>query len=87
MTTTVTPTVAVSINSTTLNLAYNTATVTFTFSEAPTDFSLNDVTSAEAPPFHASGHGLRGGVCSRTDQTTLSSAWARAQNSTECIAA
>ena len=68
MTTTVTPTVAVSINSTTLNLAYNTATVTFTFSEAPTDFSLNDVTSAEAPPFHASGHGLRGGVCSRTDQ-------------------
>ena len=51
MTTTVTPTVAVSINSTTLNLAYNTATVTFTFSEAPTDFSLNELPPPRRPHF------------------------------------
>ena len=43
---TVTPTVAVSINSTDVNLAHNTATVTFTFSEAPTSFGLSDVTLA-----------------------------------------
>ena len=41
---TVTPTVAVAINSTDVNLAHNTATVTFTFSEAPTSFGLSDVT-------------------------------------------
>ena len=39
-----TPTVAVAINSTDVNLAHNTATVTFTFSEAPTSFGLSDVT-------------------------------------------
>jgi hypothetical protein len=42
---TVTPTVAVSINSTTLNLAHNTATVTFTFSEAPVSFVLSDTSA------------------------------------------
>ena len=36
---TVTPTAAVSINSSDVNLAANTATVTFNFSEAPTDFT------------------------------------------------
>jgi hypothetical protein len=41
---TVTPTVAVSINST-LNLAHNTATVTFTFSEAPVSFVLSDTSA------------------------------------------
>jgi VCBS repeat-containing protein len=39
---TITPTVAVSINSSDVNLAHNTATVTFTFSEAPTSFALSD---------------------------------------------
>ena len=52
------PTVAVSIDNTTLNLAHNTATVTFTFSEAPTDFSLNDVTSADGSLSNLSGSGM-----------------------------
>jgi ribosomal protein L6P/L9E len=39
---TVTPTVAVSIDNTDVNVAHNTGTVTFTFSEAPTSFTLAD---------------------------------------------
>jgi len=42
---TVTPTVSVGVNNTVLTLARDTATVTFTFSEAPTAFSLSDVTA------------------------------------------
>jgi hypothetical protein len=42
---TVAPTVAVTTNSNDVNLAHGTSTVTFTFSEAPTDFSLSDVTA------------------------------------------
>ena len=42
---TVTPTVAVSINNTDVNLANNTATVTFAFSEAPTSFALADTSA------------------------------------------
>src|SRR5436853_7905956 len=34
------PTASVSVNSTDVNLAHITATVTFSFSEAPTDFTL-----------------------------------------------
>src|SRR5260370_30995479 len=37
---TVTPTAAVTVASSDVNLAANTALVTFTFSEAPTDFTL-----------------------------------------------
>ena len=42
---TVTPTVSVGVSSTDVNIAHNTATVTFAFSEAPTAFSLSDVTT------------------------------------------
>ena len=42
---TVTPMVTVSINSTSLSLAHNTATVTFTFSEAPVSFVLADTSA------------------------------------------
>jgi ribosomal protein L6P/L9E len=42
---TVMPTVAVSINSTTLNLVHNTAIVTFTFSEVPVSFVLADTSA------------------------------------------
>ncbi len=42
---TVTPTASVSVSSSDVNVAAGTATVTFTFSEAPTDFSLNNVTA------------------------------------------
>ena len=42
---TVTPTVSVGVSSTDVNIAHNTATATFTFSEAPTAFSLSDVTA------------------------------------------
>ena len=42
---TVTPTVSVGVSSKDLTLAHRTATVTFTFSEAPTAFSLSDVTT------------------------------------------
>ncbi len=42
---TVTPTVSVGLSSKNLTLAHRTATVTFTFSEAPTAFSLSDVTT------------------------------------------
>ena len=42
---TVTPTVSVGVSSTDVNIAHNTATVTFAFSEAPTAFSLSDVTA------------------------------------------
>ena len=42
---TVTPTVAVSINSTDVNVANDTATVTFAFSEAPTAFALADTSA------------------------------------------
>jgi hypothetical protein len=41
----VTPTVAVSINSTDVNLAHSTATVSFAFSEAPTAFTLADTSA------------------------------------------
>ena len=42
---TVTPTVSVGLSSKDVTLAHDTATVTFTFSEAPTAFSLSDVTA------------------------------------------
>src|SRR6185437_5070873 len=42
---TVTPTVAVTTNNSDVNVANGTATITFTFSEAPTDFSLSHVTA------------------------------------------
>jgi probable HAF family extracellular repeat protein/ELWxxDGT repeat protein len=54
---TVTPTVAVSINNTDINVANPTALVTFTFSKAPTDFSLNDVTSTDGSLSNLSGSG------------------------------
>ena len=42
---TITPTVVVSINNTEVNLAHNTATVTFNFSEAPASFVLADTSA------------------------------------------
>ena len=42
---TVTPTVAVSIDNTDVNVAHNTGTVTFAFSEAPTSFALADTSA------------------------------------------
>ena len=54
---TVTPTVAVAINSTDVNLAHNTATVTFTFSEAPTDFSLAHTSAVGGTLGNLSGSG------------------------------
>ena len=42
---TVTPTVSVGLSSKDVNIAHNTATVTFAFSEAPIAFSLSDVTT------------------------------------------
>jgi hypothetical protein len=42
---TLTPTVAVAINNTDVNVANNTGTVTFTFSEAPTAFNLSDTSA------------------------------------------
>ena len=42
---TVAPTVGVTIDNPSLNLAHNTATVTFAFSEAPTGFTLADTTA------------------------------------------
>jgi Bacterial Ig-like domain len=51
------PTVAVSIDSSDVNVANPTALVTFTFSEPPTDFSLNDVTSADGSLSNLSGSG------------------------------
>ena len=51
------PTVAVSIDNTDINIANPTAPVTFTFSEAPTDFSLNDVTSTDGTLSNLSGSG------------------------------
>jgi hypothetical protein len=42
---TVTPTVAVAINSSNVTLAHNTATVTFAFSEAPVSFVLGDTSA------------------------------------------
>jgi hypothetical protein len=42
---TVTPTVSVGLSSKDLTLAHRTATVAFTFSEAPTAFSLSDATA------------------------------------------
>ena len=42
---TVTPTVAVSIDNTFINQAHTTGTVTFTFSEAPTAFTLADTSA------------------------------------------
>jgi hypothetical protein len=54
---TVTPTVSVAINSSDVNLAHNTATVTFTFSEAPTDFSLPHTSAVGSPLSNLSGSG------------------------------
>ena len=54
---TVAPTVTVSIDNTHINVAHSTATVTFTFSESPTDFTLNDVTSADGSLSNLSGSG------------------------------
>ena len=42
---TVTPTVAVSIDNTDVNVANGTGTVTFAFSEAPTAFALTDTSA------------------------------------------
>jgi hypothetical protein len=42
---TATPTVAVSIDRSDINLAHNSGTVTFTFSEAPTDFTAANITA------------------------------------------
>ena len=52
-----TPTVSVSIDNTDVNVAHNTGTVSFTFSTAPTDFSLNDVTSPDGTLSNLSGSG------------------------------
>jgi hypothetical protein len=41
----VTPTVAVSIDNTDVNLAHSTGTVTFEFSKAPTSFALADTSA------------------------------------------
>ena len=54
---TVTPTVMVSIDNTDVNVANSTATVTFTFSKSPTDFTLNDVTSADGSLSNLRGSG------------------------------
>ena len=54
---TVRPTVTVSIDNTDVNVARPTALVTFTFSKPPTDFSLNDVTSADGSLSNLSGSG------------------------------
>ena len=54
---TVTPTVAVAINNTDVNLAHNTGTVTFTFSEAPTAFILADTTATGGTLSNLSGSG------------------------------
>ena len=54
---TVTPTVAVAINNTDVNLADNTATVTFTFSEAPTAFTLADTTATGGTLSNLTGSG------------------------------
>jgi len=51
------PTVAVSIDNTVVNVANPTGLVTFTFSKPPTDFSLNDVTSADGSLSNLSGSG------------------------------
>jgi hypothetical protein len=51
------PTVAVSIDNTDVNVANPTGLVTFTFSKPPTDFSLNDVTSADGSLSNLSGSG------------------------------
>jgi probable HAF family extracellular repeat protein len=54
---TVTPTVAVSIDNTAVNVANPTGLVTFTFNKAPTDFSLNDVTATDGSLSSFSGSG------------------------------
>ena len=51
------PTVTVSIDNTHINVANPTATVTFTFSKSPMDFSLNDVTSTDGSLSNLSGSG------------------------------
>jgi len=51
------PGVVVSINNTDVNVANPTGLVTFTFSKPPTDFSLNDVTSADGSLSNLSGSG------------------------------
>ncbi len=54
---TVVPTVAVAVNSTDVNIANPTATVTFTFNKAPADFSLADVTATDGTLSNLSGSG------------------------------
>jgi Bacterial Ig-like domain len=53
----VTPTAAVSINNTDVNVANGTGTVTFTFSEAPTDFSLAHTSAVGGTLGNLSGSG------------------------------
>jgi hypothetical protein len=54
---TLTPTVAVSISNTDVNVANDTGTVTFTFSQAPVDFALTDVTAPDGTLSNLSGSG------------------------------
>ena len=51
------PTVAVSISNTDVNVAHDTGTVTFTFSQAPVDFALTDVTAPDGTLSHLIGSG------------------------------
>ena len=53
----VAPTVAISIDHTDVNLAASSATITFTFTQAPTDFSLGDVTASGGSLGNLSGSG------------------------------
>ncbi|MCW2284563.1 parallel beta-helix repeat protein [Rhodoblastus acidophilus] len=54
----ITPTVTVGIGATLLTLAQPTTTVTFAFSQAPSDFTLADVTAAGGTLSHLAGSGL-----------------------------
>ncbi|HEY7243386.1 MAG TPA: Ig-like domain-containing protein [Xanthobacteraceae bacterium] len=54
---TVKPTVSVSIDNTDINLADPTGLVTFTFNKAPTDFSLDDVSSLDGSLSNLNGSG------------------------------
>jgi hypothetical protein len=54
----VTPTVAVSINSTDVNVANPNGKVTFTFSEAPTNFSLADTSATGGTLSNLTGSGM-----------------------------
>src|SRR6185312_10893509 len=57
VTPTVTPTVTVSTNNTDVNVAHNTATISFSFSQAPTDFSLSNTSAVGGTLSNLSGSG------------------------------